>query len=123
MPYCPKCGIEVKEEMAFCPKCGASLKVEALPERRRAEKEEKAEKAEKQEKQEKEEKTEKHEKQQFGVIGPLVGGLALIFFGIMFYLQLVGYPLWEIAGAFFLIIIGIIVIVGVIAAMRRHPRP
>ncbi|NIQ05283.1 MAG: zinc ribbon domain-containing protein, partial [Candidatus Korarchaeota archaeon] len=28
MPYCPKCGAEVSEDMAFCPGCGASLKAE-----------------------------------------------------------------------------------------------
>ena len=107
--------------MTFCPKCGAPLKAERPQEwRRRAEKGEKAEKAEKSEKRE---KAEKHEKREFGFVGPLIGGLILIFLGLMFYLQLLGYRVWEIAWAFFFIIIGIIIIIGTIYATRRHPRP
>ena len=97
MPYCSKCGAQVREEMAFCPKCGAALKVEPPPAEtvsapapyraEKAEKHEKREKEEKGEKREKEEKTEKHEKREFGVIGPLIGGLILIVVGLMFYLQ------------------------------------
>ena len=58
MPYCQRCGTNVREEMAFCPKCGASLKVEKppAPAVRRDEKAEKREKREKEEKGEKEEK-------------------------------------------------------------------
>ena len=132
MPFCPKCGAEVHEEMAFCPKCGAALKAEMPPaeavgpERYRREKEEKAEKAEKAEKREKEEKwerPEKHEKREVSAIGPLVGGLFLIFLGLALYLQVMGYPLWEFAGALFLVIIGIIIIIAAIYAARRFPRP
>jgi hypothetical protein len=126
MPYCPKCGTEVNEKMAFCPQCGAPLKVEgppapaAPPESYRPEK---AEKAEKREKEEKREKTEKHEKREFGAIGPLIGGLFLIFLGVISYLQVIGYPAWKFAWAFFLVIVGVIVIVGTLYATRRHPRP
>jgi predicted lipid-binding transport protein (Tim44 family) len=125
MSYCPKCGTKVSEEMVFCPKCGAPLKAEkppteAPPTHYRSEK---AEKAEKYEKQEKGEKTEKHEKQEFGFVGPLIGGLILIFFGLMSYLQVTGFIGKEVVGALFLILIGIIIIVGVIYATRRHPRP
>jgi len=138
MPYCPKCGAKVREEMGFCPNCGAALKVEqppaeaAPPAPYRAEKAEKHEKREKREKEEKEEraekreKTEKHEKREYGYIGPLIGGLILIFLGLMFYLALTrpGVSLAMI-GAFFVVIIGIIIIVGAVyAAMmatRRHP--
>lgn len=126
MSYCPKCGTKVSEEMAFCPKCGAPLKAEKPPtevappaEYRR----EKAEKAEKHEKVEKREKTEKYEKREFGVIGPLVGGLILIFLGLMFYLQVTGFLGWEILWAFFFVIVGIIIIIGAVYAARRHPRP
>jgi len=115
MPYCPKCGTEVREEMAFCPKCGAPLKGPPAGYR--------PEKAEKSEKEEKREKTEKYEKREFGVIGPLIGGLILIFLGLMFYLQLIGYRVWEIAWALFLVIIGIIIIIGAIYAARSHPKP
>jgi undecaprenyl pyrophosphate phosphatase UppP len=115
--------------MAFCPKCGAPLKVEkppteaAPPARYRAEK---AEKAEKREKEEKREKTEKHEKREFGVIGPLIGGLILIFLGLMFYLQVAGFLRREAVYASFFILIGIVITVGslyaVMIAARRHPR-
>jgi len=134
MPYCPKCGTKVREEMAFCSKCGAALKVEqpsaeAAPpapyRAEKAEKHEKREKEEKGEKKEKEEKTEKHEKREFGVLGPLIGGLILIFFGLMLYLQVTGFLGRQVAMALFLIVVGTIIIVGVLyAAMmaaRRHP--
>jgi len=134
MPYCPKCGTKVSEEMAFCSKCGAALKVEQPPAEaappapyraEKAEKHEKREKEEKGEKREKKEKTEKHEKREFGVLGPLIGGLILIFFGLMFYLQITGFLGREVATALFLIIVGIVIIIGVLyAAMmaaRRHP--
>jgi len=131
MPYCPKCGTKVSEEMAFCSKCGAALKVEqppaeaAPPAPYRAEKAEKHEKREKEEKGEKKEKTEKHEKREFGVLGPLIGGLILIFLGLMFYLQVTGFLGRGVATALFLIIVGIVIIIGVLyvamMAARRHP--
>ena len=132
MGFCPKCGAEVHEEMAFCPKCGAPLKggmlpAEAVaPERYRREKEEKAEKAEKAEKREKEEKgerPEKYEKREVSAIGPLIGGLFLIFLGLALYLQVMGYTIWEFAGALFLIVVGIVIIVAGIYASRMFPRP
>jgi len=122
MSYCPKCGTEVREEMAFCPNCGAPLKVEGPP----APAPPRAEKAEKHEKEEKREKAEKYEKREFEVIVPLIGGLILIFFGFMFYLQTTGFLQREFAWALFLIIVGIIVTVGGLyaatIAARRHPR-
>ena len=124
MPYCQKCGSEVREDIAFCSRCGAALKVEKPPvEVRRAEK---AEKGEKQEKEEKMEKTEKHEKREFGVIGPLAGGLILIFVGFLFYLAVTGYFEWQVIGPLLLIIVGIIILVGIVygvmTAARRHPK-
>jgi uncharacterized membrane protein YvbJ len=135
MPYCPKCGTKVREEMAFCPQCGAALKVEQTPtaavsppapyRAEKTEKHEKHEKEEKGEKREKEEKAEKHEKREFGVIGPLIGGLILILIGFLFYLQITGFLGRQVASALFLIIIGIIIIVGAlyaaIMAARRNP--
>lgn len=128
MSYCPKCGAKIEEEMAFCPRCGAPLKVAQVQERRVERRiEEKAEKREKKEKREKGEKHEKYEKREFGFIGPLVGGLILIFFGLMFYLQVAGYRVWEFLWASFLIIAGLIIIVAVIyastIARRRYPKP
>jgi uncharacterized membrane protein YvbJ len=126
MPYCQKCGTEVSEEMTFCPKCGASLKVEKPVEAAPAPAPKKTEKAEKHEKEEKREKAEKREKREFGVIGPLIGGLILILLGLMLYLQVTGFLQRGVAGALFLITLGIIVIVaGLYAATtaaRRHPR-
>lgn len=130
MPYCPKCGAKVSDEMAFCPKCGATLKAEKPPVAAApapappiAEKAEKAEKREKGEKTEKREKEEKHEKGEFGILAPLIGGLILIFLGLMSYLQITGILRREVAWASFLIIIGVVIIVGALYATRRHPRP
>jgi uncharacterized membrane protein YvbJ len=132
MPYCPKCGSEVKEEMAFCPQCGATLSFTATrpAERYRSEK---AEKEEKQEKHEKEEKTEKwehpekYEKQEYSIFGSLFGGFILILLGIMFYLTVTGTITLRSIFPFFLIIIGAIVILGVIIgavrAKGKHPKP
>jgi len=128
MSYCPKCGNKVEEGMGFCPKCGAPLNVESVvsvttetrPAYRRDEKTE-----EKSEKQEKGEKGEKHEKHEYGFIGPLIGGVILLFIGAALYLDVAGYNaaiLW----ALFFVLIGVLIIVGgvygVIMAGRRHPR-
>jgi undecaprenyl pyrophosphate phosphatase UppP len=115
--------------MAFCPKCGASLKGERPPAQAHPPapyRDEKAEKREKGEKREKTEKYEKREKGEFGVIGWLIGGLILIFLGLMFYLQVTDFLPREVIWALFFIIIGVIIIVGAVyAAMRatrRYPK-
>jgi hypothetical protein len=132
MPYCQKCGSEVKKEMTFCPQCGAALKVTESrpPERYRSEKAEKQEKQEKHEKEEKMEKGEtyeKYEKREFGVLGPLIGGVILILFGFMMYLTVSGILEMRSIFPFFLIIIGAIVIIGVavgtVMARKKNPRP
>ena len=138
MPYCHKCGSEVKEEMTFCPKCGAALKVTERrppmhPERYRSEKAEKEEKQEKHEKDEKEEKMEKgeqqekYEKQEYSIFGPLIGGAILILLGVMFYLGVSGIINVRSIWPFLLIIIGAIVILGVaigaVMARGKNPRP
>jgi len=33
LPYCRKCGSELKEEMKFCPKCGTAVSPRAARER------------------------------------------------------------------------------------------
>jgi uncharacterized membrane protein YvbJ len=128
MSNCPKCGAKVREDMSFCPKCGAPLKAEKPPAEaapttapRRSEKAE-----EKAEKHEKGEKAEKYEKHEVSFIAPFIGGLILIFLGLMAYLQVTGILKRELAGALFLIIVGIIIIIAAFYAMtiaaKRHPR-
>lgn len=122
MPYCFKCGAEVEEDMAFCPKCGAPLKVGQPPAEARPKVTPKDEKAEKHEKEEKGEKTEKREKREISFLGPLIGGLILIFLGLMSYLQVVGFVDRRLVGALFLVLIGVIIIVLAFTAWRRHPK-
>jgi len=122
MPYCPKCGVKVSEEINFCPKCGAALG--PLPPRARREKEEKSEKHEKREKSE---KGEKYEKREYGYTGPLIGGLILIFVGVMAYLAAIS-PTYLLNWAPILLIgVGVIIIVLVIyaamTAAQRSPMP
>lgn len=135
MSYCPKCRTKVKEDMTFCPKCGAALKAETPlgetapsppPRVERVEKAEKTEKAEKQEKQEKGETPEKHEEREYAWLGPFIGGIILLFIGLMLYLAVTGFVKWENAWALFFVMIGIIIIAGgvyaAIVAAKRHPR-
>ncbi len=136
MPYCPKCGNQVDDTMTFCPRCGASLKVDSgarattppySPQYRQ--KGEKAEKQEKDEKNEKNEKNEpeKQEKGSYGFVGWLIGGLILITIGVFSILSInFNFDVRQ-GWAFFLLIIGIIVIVGAIyiatQARKRSPLP
>ncbi len=125
MSYCPKCGSKIDEEMSFCPKCGAPLKVQQSTAEARAtyRKEEKTEKGEKREKGEKTEKREKHE---YGFLGPLIGGLILIFIGAAAYLEITNAFDSRVIWAFFFVLIGVLIIVGAIygytMATKRHPR-
>lgn len=123
MPYCPKCGTEVKIEMEYCPKCGASLKAERIP----GAAFEKHEKHEKHEKREKEEKAEKHEKRETSRFWALIGGLILVVIGATSLIT----TLFELPeswrGASFLLVIGIVIIIlaifGAARASKRSPRP
>jgi hypothetical protein len=134
MPECKKCGYKVKEEMSFCPNCGAPLRETTAtapppPPAPAPPTHIKYEKEEKHEKQEKGEKGEKHEKGEYAFIGPLIGGIVLIIIGLISYLQVtrvinevtIG-ALW----AFFIVIVGLLLIFGAIYAMttarRRYPR-
>jgi hypothetical protein len=111
--------------MTFCPECGASLRtVQPQAEARTTT----YRRNEKEEKEEKGEKREKHEKRQYSFVGPLIGGLILIFIGLTSYLKIIGYV--EESGlvwALFFVVIGLLIVVGgIYAAMiagRRHPRP
>ncbi len=126
MSYCPKCGTKVSEEMGFCPKCGASLKAQQAPaEAVSPPALQRVEKGEKEERRERMEKTGGYERREFAFLGPLVGGLVLIFLGVVFYYAVTGSFRLEILGALFLVVIGIIVIGGAVSAAiivtRRHP--
>lgn len=132
MPYCPKCGNEVDDSMTFCPRCGASLKVEAQPRGTYAgsgatyqRRDEKSEKNEKDEKDEHNEKGEKQEKGERGYVGWLIGGLILIFIGIIS-LQSIRDLLTGVNPSVLLVLVGVIIIVGAvylaITARRRYPR-
>ena len=137
MPYCPKCGNQVDENMTFCPRCGASLKAAAAtpgpvptapaPPPMYGRRDEKAEKNEKQEKNQNQEKGEKGEKGEQGFIGFLIGGLILIVVGAFALLQLTNNFLstgnnW----AIMLLLIGVIIIGGAVyiatQARKRSPQ-
>ena len=111
--YCPKCGNKIEEEMSFCPKCGAPLKtqpasVESRPTYRR------------------DEKAEKGEKHEYGFLGPLIGGLILIFIGAASYLEITKMYDSRVIWAFFLVLIGVLIIIGAAygytMAARKHPK-
>ena len=133
--YCHKCGSKIKEENSFCPQCGVALKAgeprpPMSPERYRGEKTEKQEKNEKNEKEEKMEKgeqQEKYEKQEFGILGPLIGGVILIIVGFILYLTVEGIINLRSLFPVFLLIIGAIVIlgvvIGVVMARGKNPKP
>ena len=128
---CPKCGSEVSDEMSFCPRCGAPLKMQSpLPTGTRSKqyrRNEKSEKGEKREKEEKGEKNEKGEKQGYGFLGPLIGGLILIFLGVTFWLELAGVLSGAYVWSFFLLLVGIVIIIAALYAAfvlsKRHPKP
>lgn len=128
MAQCPKCGSEVSEEMSFCPKCGAALKIQPPPPAgTRPRHYRRDEKSEKDEKHEKEEKGEKGEKQGYGFLGPLIGGLILVFLGVSFWLELTGVLSARYMWSFFLLLVGIVIIIAALYAAfvltKRHPRP
>jgi len=127
--------------MNFCSKCGAPLKVQqpsveavtptapappAPSTAEKVEKQEKGEKEEKGERHEKMEKEERYEKRGVEYMGALIGGLVLIFLGLVFYLTITAAIRWEAVWALFFIVLGIMIIVGAayaaVMASRRHPK-
>jgi cation transport ATPase len=89
MPYCPKCGKEVKEDAVFCPYCGQSLKPEDKVVYRRPH----DEKNEKNEKDARGEKAEKGEKNEGSgpMWGAVMGGLIVLWLGVTFLLRQYNY--------------------------------
>ena len=133
MPRCPKCGSEVDEKMIFCPKCGAPLRMEQPANlrdewrtKRREWREQRREQRRQAEKSEKEEKWEKTGKHEYMFLGPLIGGVVLIIFGVFLYFLVVGFSV-HLLGALFLVFVGVIIIVAalyfIVLSERRHPRP
>lgn len=144
MAFCPKCGASLKGEQPRdveewgkefgkrMSKRGKELG-ERMSERgkeieeRIKERTERAERYEKYEKEEKEGIPEKYEPRRVSFLGPLIGGLILIFLGLMFYLQVIGRLEAGTAWALFFVVIGVIVIAAGLSAAtmarRRHPAP
>jgi len=139
--FCHNCGSELPLGATFCPKCGTLVYVSppsstgAPPpsssapspsqpptyyDRREYRRERRRQ--EKNEKHEKHEKGEKGEKGGGGIIGPLIGGGILIWLGISFYLQQIGYftSNWW---AVFIVGIGLILIVQGLLLYARNKRP
>jgi len=119
MPKCSGCGAELSEGAAVCPKCGLPVAGPPPPptgpiskERREwLEKAEKGEKGEKGEKREKEAEREKREKRGADRFGPIVGGLILILLGSLFYLQMSNIISSRNFGGYFMIGMGIILVI------------
>lgn len=111
MPFCSKCGAEVPDDSAFCPKCGNQMAATPAAGERAYTRRERSEKREKGEKEEKHEKGEKStDKTQI-----VVGGLFLIWLGISLYLVQTHYTNWDRWWPYFVIGIGLVLIVqGVI---------
>ena len=125
--YCPICGNKIDSAMTFCPNCGTLLKAQSVRQdtvglsqpsyeyQYRNHRDEKAEKNE---------KSEKHEKQGGSYVGYLIGGLVIIFIGLLVFVNattdLLKGPVFS---AVFLVVIGIIIIVaGIYFAMRARQR-
>lgn len=115
MPFCPKCGKEVKEDAVFCPYCGETLKPQqekVVYRRARDEINEKNEKGEKNEKDEKGgEKSEKGEKNEGagGMWSAVMGGLILLWLGVTFLLQQYNLLTSINQGALFMMGLGVII--------------
>lgn len=125
--FCYKCGAELPPGALFCPRCGSPTEptaptsgaVQPPTYTQRRER-----RHEKEEKQEKHEKGEKGEKGRGGnIIGPVIGGLILVWLGITFYLQQVGSIPSDNWWAYFVAGIGAILILQGILLYSRRRRP
>jgi zinc-ribbon domain len=122
--FCHRCGAQLPEGATYCPKCGSAVTGSTAFQAgglgpTRAEMREKSEKHEKHEKNEKREKNEKGGPQ--GMLGPLVGGLILIWLGTTFFLEQSGYLTGVDWWAYFLSGVGVILILqGAVLYSRGH---
>jgi cation transport ATPase len=114
MQYCPKCGKEVKDDAVFCTYCGETLKPQEKIIYRHAsdERGEKNENDEKDERSEKAEKNEKSEKNEGvgGMWSAVMGGLIILWLGVTFLLRQYDYIANNQWGNWFLIGLGVIII-------------
>ena len=126
--FCHNCGAELTSGAVFCSKCGsrvggvsATSASSPSDQPRRANRDYRHEKYEKQEKHEKNEKGEKG--RGGNVIGPIVGGLILVWLGITFYLQQIGSISSDNWWAYFVVGIGAIIILQGFLMYFRRRRP
>ena len=121
LPFCTKCGANVPDDATFCPKCGGQIATPTTATERIRAREEKHEKQEKGEKEEKHEKEEKSGDR----TGVLVGGLILIWLGISLYLVQAHRFSWDQWWPYFIVGIGVILIVQAIVrySTARYKRP
>ena len=119
--FCQRCGYPLPFGAAFCPRCGAAAAPSptATPSPQQPPALQRHEKGEKHEKREKNEKGEKSV--HGGMLGPIVGGLILIWLGTAFFLEQNGNLPSDIWWAYFISGVGIILIVeGAYIYSRGH---
>jgi hypothetical protein len=125
--FCHKCGAELPPASLFCPKCGTPVSptVSNVPPPQATRSASSiGQRNEKYEKQEKHEKNEKGEKGRGGnVIGSVVGGLILVWLGLTFYFQQVGAISSNNWWAYFILGIGLILILQGFLVYFRSRRP
>ena len=109
MPYCPKCGTEVSEDDDYCTKCRTPLKEGVVY--RRIERRD--------EKDEKDEKNEKGEKGENDRFGPIIGGLIVVWLGVLLMLSNQNLIRSSDFGGYFLMGIGAILILRGLLATQE----
>ncbi len=107
MPYCPKCGNEISEDDDFCSKCRTPLK-EGVVYRRVHRRDEK------------DEKNEKDEKGEDDKFGPIIGGLIVTWLGLLLLLSNQGIIRSFDFGGYFLMGIGVILIIRGLLATQEY---
>jgi uncharacterized Zn finger protein (UPF0148 family) len=129
--YCHKCGSALPAGSSYCPGCGTPVttaSVAAVAQQSPAP-EPYSRKAYRHEKYEKEEKHEKNEKGEKGsgrpgsIIGPVVGGLIVIWLGVTFYLQEIGSIPSANWWAYFILGIGFILVLQGLLVYSQSRRP